>query len=352
MSKQTKQIIEPINATFDDVSARLLVKSGTTIKPNKNNDLPSSEVVLGTTPIQASLFHVEKQIEFQDVEMGVLESGVPYLTGRGLARMIGIDHAPFHRLTSNWLEERNKPRGKVIAQLLEQSGYTEDSLYLRAEFNGLEINAFTEPVCLALLEYYAFLADEKRQKAIDAFRALARLKFREFVYDAVGYSPEQKALDSWKHFHDRVDMTMDAAPNGFFGVFREIAIMIVPMIRAGIIISDKVVPDISVGRAWSVFWEENNLSDAHGERTRYDHEYPLYYPQSKSNPQPSFAYPDSALGTFRSWLRQHYITSKFPTYLLGQTKKGTMPLLTANKALEAFGGQQLEYKTPKTKLIK
>jgi len=342
MVKKADKIIEPIDASFDDVSASLVNKLGTTIKQNKNKLLHSSDVVLGTTPIQESLFHVEKQIEFQDVEMGVLESGVPYLTGRGLARMIGIDHGPFHRLTTNWAEEKSKPRGKVISQLLEQSGYTEESLYLRAEFNGLEINAFTEPVCLALLEYYAFLAEEKRQKAIDAFRALARLKFREFVYDAVGYTPEQKALDSWKHFHDRVDMTMDAAPNGFFGVFREIAIMIVPMIRAGIIISDRVVPDISVGKAWSTFWEENKLAEVHGDRTRYDHEYPPYYPQAKSNPQPSFAYPDSALGTFRSWLKQHYIINKFPKYLLGQAKLGKLPIIIANKAIESFVPKKLE----------
>lgn len=341
MTKKTEQIIK-LNSD----------SMGATDNAIKNNNLASSEVVLGATPIQGVLFHVEKQVTVQDIEMGVLESGVPYLTGRGIERMCGIAHGPFHRLTSNWDEEKLKPRGKAIQQLLDASGYTEESLYIRAELGGREITAFTEPVCLALLEYFAFISDEPRPEAIRAFRTLARLKFREFVYEAVGYSPEQKALDSWKHFHDRVDMTMDSAPQGFFGVFREIAIMIVPMIRAGIIISDKVVPDISVGKAWSLFWEANNLSLIHGERTRYDHEYPLYYPQAKSNPQPSFAYPDSALGTFRSWLRQHYIASKFPTYLLGQTKKGTMPLLTANKALEAFGGKQLEYKQQKAKILK
>ena len=320
---------------------------GTTKISNKNNEILDSHASLGTTPVQASLFHVEKQIEFQDVEMGVLESGVPYLTGRGLAKMIGIDHAPFHRLTTNWEEERYKPRGKAISQLLDESGYVENSLYLKAEFNGIEVNAFTEPVCLALLEYYAFVAEERREKAISAFRSLARIKFREFVYQAVGYSPDQKVLDSWRHFHDRIDMTADAVPFGYFSIFKEIAAMIVPMIRAGIMISDRVVPDISVGKAWSAYWEEQGLSITHGERTKYEHEYPLYYPQSKSNPQPSFAYPDSALGVFRYWLRQNYIANKFPTYLLGQTKKGTVPLAIANKAIEAFSGTQIGVSKPK-----
>lgn len=321
--------------------------AGTTHIALPNKHLPAIQQVSGTGNAQGNLFHVEKQIEFQDVEMGVLESGVPYLTSRGLAKMIGIDHGPFHRLTANWDDERVKPRGRVIAQLLEEHGYFEPVLYLKAEYKGVEINAFTEPVCLALLEYYAFMADDKREKAINAFRALARVKFREFVYEAVGYDPDQRVLDSWKHFHDRVDLTADAVPFGYFGVFKEIAGMIVPMIRAGILISDRVVPDISVGRSWSEYWDNNNLSAQFGDRTKYDHEYPLYYPQSKSNPQPAYAYPNGALGAFRDWLMKTYITSKFPAYLLGQTKKGSVSLAIANKALGAFGANLLEDKGKK-----
>jgi len=338
--------IEPIDASFDELSNAVVGKqlvSTSIINKNKDKRIISSTLV--NTSIQPSLFHVERQIEFNEVEMGVLESGIPYLTGRGLSKMCGIDNAGFHRLTSNWEEEQLKPRGKVISKLLKDSGYTESTLYLKAELNGVQINAFTEPVCLALLEYYAFLADEKREPAINAFRTLARIKFREFVYEAVGYSPDHKILDSWRHFHDRVDMTLDSVPDGYFCIFREIAIMIVPMIRAGIIISDRVVPDISVWKAWSSYWSDKKLSDIHGDRTRYDHEYPLYYPQAKSNPQPSYAYPESCLGEFRAWLRRHYITNKFPNYLLGQIKKGTIPALTANKAIEVFSGKFVEDKS-------
>jgi hypothetical protein len=294
--------------------------------------------------VQYPLFHVEKQAEINGVEMGVLENGIPYLTESGLARMCGIDRKVLNRLAVGWDEEQFKPRGRAISQLLEQGGYNEPTLFLKSEHRGTEINAYTEPVCLALLEYYAFVVEDPRPEAVRAFRTLARATFRKFIYDAVGYSPEHAVLDKWKHFHDRVDLTQDAAPVGYWGVFREIAIMIVPMIRAGVMISDRVVPDISVGKAWSDFWKEHDLESQHGERTRYDHEYPDYYPQSKSNPQPSFAYPNAALGTFRDWLQKNYILSKFPRYLLGQTTKGALPLHVANKAIEAFGGEQLEYK--------
>lgn len=351
MPKKTEQIIEPIDADFDEVVGAI-AKSSPTQKAIKNKELASKAVVLVPPPLQTELFHVEKQIEIDGVEMGVLENGIPYLTESGLARMCGIDRKVLNRLAINWGEEKLKPRGRQIAQLLEQSNYLEDTLFLKSEHRNVEINAYTEPVCLALLEYYAFVSDDPRDEAVRAFRSLARTTFRTFIYQAVGYSPEQKVLDSWRHFHDRIDMTMDASPDGFFGVFREISIMIVPMIRAGIIISDKIVPDISVGKAWSSYWKENNLSDTFGDRTNYDHEYPLYYPQAKNNPQPSFAYPNAALGVFRDWLRRQYITSKLPTYLIGQTKNGNVTREIANKALETFGGKQIEYKAPKTKLSK
>jgi hypothetical protein len=315
---------------------------GPTSKASIINDLgDKSSVLVPAKNSQADLFQVEKQIVIDGVEMGVLENGIPYLTESGLARMCGIDRKVLNRLAINWSDEQSKPRGKQISQLLDQLGYAEETLFLKSEHKGSEINAYTEPVCLAMLEYYAFLADEKREEATHAFRTLARTTFRTFIYKAVGYSPEQKALDSWRHFHDRIDMTMDAVPMGHFSVFKEIAAMIVPMIRAGIMISDRVVPDISVGKAWSAYWTAKQFSDAFGERVKYDHEYPLYYPQAKSNPQPSFAYPNAALGEFRSWLQLNYIATKFPNYLLGQTKKGTIGLTVANKAIESFKGVAL-----------
>ena len=294
-----------------------------TLDRNENKRLTSASDDLGPPSRQGDLFRVEKQAEIDGVEMGVLENGVPFLTESGLSRMCGIDRKVLNRLAINWQDERNRPRGRKIAELLRQSGYVELSLFIQSEYNGVQVNAYSEPVCLALLEYYAFVVDQPRTRAIRAFRTLARTTFRSFIYDAVGYHPAQTELDSWRHFHDRLDMTMDSVPPGYFSVFREIASMIVPMIRANIIISDKVVPDISVGLAWSKYWKENDL-EQYGERIQYEHEYPLYYPQANSNPQPAFCYPDEILGIFRSWLRQEYITSRLPGYLTRQTSKGNL----------------------------
>lgn len=231
---------------------------------NKNRKIEKKIPVLvppSSSLEQGYLFQVEKQVEYDGVEMGVLENGLPYLSENGLARMCGIDRKALNRLAENWQEEKDKPRGKQINSLLLQSGYTKSKLYLDSKFMNSDVHAYTEQVCIALLEYYAFVSEEKRPEAIRAFRALARKSFRDFVYTATKYSPEQRRIESWKSYHDRVDMTAMAVPEGYFGIFHEMATMIVPMINSGVYISDKVVPDISAGRIWATYWKDNNLDN-------------------------------------------------------------------------------------------
>ena len=42
----------------------------------------------------------------------------------------------------------------------------------------------------------------------------------------------------------------------------------------------------------------------YGERVKFDHNYPSYFPQSASNPQEAWCYPEAALGEFRCWFRR------------------------------------------------
>lgn len=76
------------------------------------------------------------------------------------------------------------------------------------------------------------------------------------------------------------------------------------------------VPDGSVGGTWGPYWTKNNLSAKYGERIEYLHYYPAEYPQSASNPQKAWAYPDQALAEFRHWFRLTYLQTKYPAYIL------------------------------------
>ncbi|NKE68695.1 hypothetical protein RAMLITH_23005 [Ramlibacter sp. RBP-2] len=329
-------------------------KPAAPLKPNKNKELGAKSTAMAAPLKQASLdLGIEIERDVGGVEMGVLENGMPYLTQRGLATITGGARSTIYDIVKEWEERHNdwvsgKDRISFFQKYLNENGFDEPTLHVETVQAGSIHYAYPDVVCMAFLEYYAFEYKGDNSNALANYRKFASFGLRRFIYEALGYSPEQKVLDSWRHFHDRVDMTATSVPMGYFSVFREIAIMLVPMIRAGIFISDKVVPDVSVGLHWSSHWEANDLDRKYGNRTRYDHEYPLYYPQSKSNPQPAFCYPEEALGAFRAWLQATYIRSKFPAYMLGQTRKGTVPLALANKALGAFGAQQLE--APKKRL--
>lgn len=125
MPKNTDQIIEPIDADFDAVAGAVTKSVTHRQKVSKINTLARVPALLPTTDGQGNLFHVDRQAELNGIEMGVLESGVPYLSGRGLASMCGLDHTSLLEMANNWEAEKHKPRGRQISQLLDASGYNE-----------------------------------------------------------------------------------------------------------------------------------------------------------------------------------------------------------------------------------
>lgn len=275
------------------------------------------------------------------IEMGVLENGMPYLSQRGLVKMVGIGRTSFQNLSSRWKEEKNSGASLEINKLLLNAGYTEEELFIEIELNGRTTYAYTEPVCLAVLEYYAFDAKNKSSVAQNSYRVLSKAGFRVFVYQYTGYTPQHDQLDSWKHFHDRIDLVYNNVPSGYYCIFREISGMIVSLIRRDVIVNDKMIPDISVGIHWGKYWKDNGLDNKIGKRISYEHNYPDYYPQSASNPQPANAYPNESLHIFRNWFEEEYLISKFPKYMIRQTKQGKICSDIANKVIESVSLPQL-----------
>ncbi len=190
-------------------------------------------------------------------------------------------------------------------------------------------------MCLAILEYYAFEAGAFCQdEARSNFRRLAGIAFRKFVYEKTGYKP---TADLWKPFHDRVSLVYHSAPEGYFSIFKETAEVFVTLGQAGIHPDDQIIPDISIGRCWSLYWSEQSLEATYGRRLEYKHYYPAYFPQALSNPQTPWCYPELALGAFKKWLREEYIRGgKFQSYLKGQVGKRQISSEIAEKALEAY----------------
>lgn len=283
---------------------------------------------------------VEKEVEINGIGMGVLNDGTPYLTGRGLSRICGVDNASIVRLGAEWQEQLQKPRVTKVKEFLANRDVYLDTPYL--EVAGTTF--WTGVVCLAVLEYYAFEASQAdNQIATQNFRLFARRGFEEFVYAQVGYDPNNSVPEQWKQFHDRVSLAYDTVPAGFFSVFKEIADLIVTLGQAGLHIDHSFVPDISVGIAWGKHWTKGNFDETFGERTNYEHHYPDYFPQAKSNPQSPWCYPESALGEFRRWFRETYIgNGKLEKYLSTQEKARKLPPSFSQLALEAISKKSLQ----------
>lgn len=292
-------------------------------------------MILVTTGKQQSLdLRVEKEIEIDGIGMGVFNDGTPYLTGRGLARLCGVDNAMVVRLGSEWGETVQKPRVSKIKDILSTRGLSLDSPYIEIE----TAKYWTGAVCVAVLEYYAFEASQGNNSvALKNYRILVGEGFDKFVYTQVGYDPNSNVPEVWKQFHDRVSLVYNKVPAGYFGIFKEIADMIVTLGQAGLHVDEKFVPDISVGQHWSKYWVATDLEQKYGKREKYEHNYPDYFPQAISNPQEPWCYPESALGEFRKWFREKYIgEGKFNKYISNQIKTKALPASFAQLAIEAY----------------
>lgn len=157
-----------------------------------------------------------------------------------------------------------------------------------------------------------------------------------------GTTAQQKQLKSWQHFHDRVDITKNSVPMGYFGIFNEIAGMIVPMINSGVDLNEHTIPDISVGKTWGAYWMDSNFDAQYGQRMHYPHEYPTYYPQHAAGIKNTWCYPNTALGAFREWFISIYQKDKLPSYIGRKHKKGDIEASTANKLVDTFAPKKLK----------
>ena len=273
--------------------------------------------------------------EVDGVEMGVLEDGTPFLTGRGLVKVTGIAAGTLDGWGEFVPERGARLRAGKMAELLAAQGFEGARFFEKAPFKGQEVNAYPDSVCMAFLEYYAFEAGERcTPEALTNYRVLARSSLREFIYRQTGYDPRNIVPIEWRHFHDR--LLLNPVPVGYFSVFRQSADLIVSSIREGLIVDEHTVPDVSIGQIWGKYWSTSNLDNQYGERTRYPHVYPDYFPQAQANDRIApWIYPVSALGEFSTWLYSEYIPRKFPSYLQRKVQQGALPVTAAELLLRA-----------------
>lgn len=270
--------------------------------------------------------------------MGVLSDGTPFLTQRGLAVLCGVENAHIGTISSQWKDALPKPRINKIRDILARNGHNLAQAHVEVRVGGRRLFAYREEISLAVIEYYAFDAGQFcQEEARDNFRVLAQKGFRDAIYESVGYTPAREIDDKWKPFHDRISLAYQSAPDGYFSIFKESADLTVTLSENGVFSDNSLIPDISIGKCWSIHWQDNALQTKYGSRLEYEHNYPAYFPQAASNPQTPWCYPEEALGEFKRWLREDYIRGgKFKSYIGTQVQKQRIPAEVGQRALQAY----------------
>ena len=301
----------------------------------KIKSLPTKSPSKGITPNQPALIPLAEK-EVDGIGMGVLSDGTPYLNQRGLASICGVQNRHIGDISREWQEPDQKPRiASIKSTLMAAGGIVPEGAHIGIVHAGIEHYCYPADVCLAVMEYYAFDAGVNcRPEARSNFRKLAGSKLRDLIYNQTGYTPTDSVV--WQQFHDRVSLVYDNVPRGHFSVFREMANIIVTLIRNGAAVGSQFVPDISVGIHWSKHWSDCDLEAQFGVRRTYLHDYPESFAQSASNPQKPHCYPDPALPEFRRWMHEEYLPSKFPVYLRKQVKDGKLTGSFADAAIRAL----------------
>lgn len=279
---------------------------------------------------------IARQTEIDGIGLGVLSDGTAFLNGRGLAKLCGIDSSRISEMGNDW-EAASLPMTARVKEILASRGIVIKQPYHAIKQRTESYHAYPDALCVAVLEYYAFDAPNVRDDAKKNYRLLAGKALHDFIYTQVGYDPNNQVPQVWRQFHDRVSLTYNSVPVGYFSVFKEIADMIVTLGQAGLVIDSSFVPDGSVGIHWSKHWEEKELELRMGQRTKWDHNYPDYLPQARSNPQPAWCYPEAALPEFRRWMRENYIgDGKFTKYINTKVKQKELPPSFAQIVLSAY----------------
>jgi hypothetical protein len=333
-----------LDMSFEEAVGRYAQTKPEEITPaaNKISVLAPKTASKEITPAQGSLgLDIDTERDVAGIGMGVLNDGTPYLNQRGLAALCGVQNAHIGTISSQWNEADQKPRIATIKSILAKSGVTASAAHVEIMHKGQTHFCYPAEVCLAILEYYAFDAQTDQPQARDNFRLLAGSKLRELIFAQVGYDPT--GAHRFKKWHDRIALNYQSAPKGFFHVFNEAHTIIYELILAGAKIDEHFVVDISIGQHWGKHWDEYQLAEQYGARTKWPHRYPADHPQAKSNPQESWCYPLAALGYYRQWLQDEYIEGgKFSGYLKGKVAKGQLPPSIAQLAISAIVPPKIE----------
>jgi hypothetical protein len=128
--------------------------NGGKIKKNRSLKAISSDLPNAPKQIEMNL-RIEKQVERDGIDMGVLSDGTAFLSGRGLARLCGVSSSVIAEISADWDIDPQKPRIQKIKDILGSQDLVYGSPIITLKSDQGQVHAWPDAVCLAILEYYA-----------------------------------------------------------------------------------------------------------------------------------------------------------------------------------------------------
>lgn len=161
--------------------------------------------------------------EFDGIQMGVLQDGTPFLTGRGLASLCGVSPQAIFDWGS--LINEDTPRWRIMSRLLRERNFPNSEIYFVLEDHPQRPNVYIGKVCTAFLEYYAFEAslENRKEKALSIARVLLNKTFEDFIYSLCGYKTTKLTFSEYTlsriTHHHNISLNKIPLPDGYFCLF-------------------------------------------------------------------------------------------------------------------------------------
>ena len=262
----------------------------------------------------------------------VLIDGEPWFVHADACR--ALDYTPKNGGFSKQSERLDDDEKRLVARSIIDQGPSP----LKGE--GLESPNGASMLCISESGLYSLIIRSEKPTAKE-FRKWLTADVLPAIRKTGSYSgPPVAVQDEWQPFKDRISLTLSKVPEGYFCIFKEMADLTAQLITQGAKVNDETVPDISLGIAWGKEWAAKGYDAEYGARVTYEHSYPLYFRQARSNPQWPWCYPEDALSTFRRWFRSKYLTVAYPKYLASKEKRGDIPAIVVQAALKAVAASR------------
>ncbi|MEO1094582.1 MAG: hypothetical protein AAFX01_06740 [Cyanobacteria bacterium J06638_28] len=250
------------------------------------------------------------------IEVGLLQDGTPFLSGRGLAKACGISNSTLVSWGEFTPQVGSKYRAGKLANLLTTYHYRGDRLFLRlpskVKFGGkANVSAYPYQVCMAFLDYYAFAAN--KEAARNSLRILSEQQLPNFICNAIAQQPSASESAAKPPESDRP--LRGKVPDNYFGVFQIASRGQLGTAQNGIPLDVPLTSPRNIEKAWSQYWYIHKLWEQHGKRVPYLRRSLDYSPQLTTDGYlKTYLYPASALSDFKHWFYLNYIPDRFPSY--------------------------------------